>query len=52
MGLRDAQRFHLAAHELSHVSDEAKKWDEMKAQAKQKGGLKEVLKIRDSKYKK
>jgi enoyl-CoA hydratase len=52
MGLKHAWRYHLLAHELSHVSDEAKRWDEMRAQAMQAGGLKEVLKTRDDKYKK
>lgn len=52
MGLRHAWRYHLLAHELSHISDEAKRWDEMKAQAMQAGGVKEVLKTRDDKYKK
>ena len=52
MGLRHAWRYHLLAHELSHVSDEAKRWDEMRAQAMQAGGVKEVLKTRDDQYKK
>jgi enoyl-CoA hydratase len=52
MGLRHAWRYHLLAHELSHVSDEAKRWDEMRAQAMKAGGVKEVLKTRDDKYKK
>jgi len=44
MGMRFAQRYHLLAHELSHVSDEVKKMDEMRAKAMEKGGVKEVLK--------
>jgi hypothetical protein len=34
------------------VSDEAQRWDEMRKEAMQKGGVKEVLKTRDDKYEK
>ena len=52
MGQRHAWRYHLLAHELSHVSDEAKKWDETGARALREGGVKELLKTRDDKFKK
>lgn len=52
LGQKHAWRHHLAVHELSHVSDEAKKWDETRAKALKEGGVKEVLKARDEKFKK
>ncbi len=50
MGQRDALQYHMLIHQLSHASDEAKRWQEERAKAMEKGGLKEMLKERDSKF--
>lgn len=51
MGQRDAWQYHMLIHQLSHSSDEALRWGEERAKAIQKGGLKEMLQERDSKFK-
>jgi len=52
MGQRDAFQYHLLAHELSHLSDEEKRWQETRAKAEKEGGVKAVIKARDDKFKK
>ncbi|MBI4302933.1 MAG: enoyl-CoA hydratase [Chloroflexi bacterium] len=50
MGQRDAWKYHMMIHQLAHASDEAKRWQEERAKAMGKGGVKEVLKARDDKF--
>ncbi len=51
MGQRDAWQYHFLIHHLSHSSDESKRFGEERTKAMEKGGLKEMLKVRDSKFK-
>ncbi len=51
MGQRNAWEYHLLIHQLSHSSDEAKRWGEERAKVMEKGGLTEMFKQRDSKFK-
>ncbi len=51
MGQRMADEYHFLIHELSHSSDEAKRWNEDRAKALGQGGVKEMLKMRDEKFK-
>ena len=51
MGQKNAFGYHFLIHQLSHASDEAKAWGEKSAAAIQKGGVKEMLKARDSSFK-
>ncbi|UCB43771.1 MAG: enoyl-CoA hydratase [Dehalococcoidales bacterium] len=50
MGQRNAWQYHMLIHQLSHASDETRRWGEERAKAMQQGGLKEMLKERDSKF--
>ncbi|MBI2979884.1 MAG: enoyl-CoA hydratase [Chloroflexi bacterium] len=50
-GQKLAWDYHLLIHQLSHASDEAKRWREERAKALDKGGVKEMLKARDGKFK-
>ena len=52
MGQKAAFEYHFLAHNLSHSSDEAKRWGEERAKAIERGGVKEMLKERDGKFKK
>ncbi len=52
MGQRNAWMYHHLIHQLSHSSDEAKRWREERAKAAGKGGVREMLKARDGKFKK
>lgn len=40
----------MLIHQLSHASDETRKWGEERVKAMGQGGLKEMLKARDSKF--
>ena len=40
----------MLIHQLSHASGEARRWGEERAKAMRQGGLKEMLKARDSKF--
>ena len=51
-GQKNAWEYHWLIHELSHTSDESKRWREKRAEALKKGGVKEFLNMRDSKFKK
>ncbi len=51
MGQRDAWKYHYLIHHLSHSSEEATKYREERAKAIEKGGVKEMLKARDGKFK-
>ena len=51
MGQRDAWHYHLLIHQLSHASDERVRWNKFADDAKAKGGVKEFLKVRDTKFK-
>ncbi len=50
-GLRNAWEYHFLIHELSHSSDEARRWSEQRLAAMTKGGVQEFLKLRDGKFK-
>ena len=51
-GQRNAWQYHFLIHQLSHASDERLvKWNKIADDAKAKGGVKEFLKLRDSKFK-
>ena len=51
MGQRNAWEYHMLIHQLSHASDEAERLVEERAKAIEKGGVKEILRTRDSKLK-
>ncbi|MBI4188152.1 MAG: enoyl-CoA hydratase [Chloroflexi bacterium] len=51
MGQQLAWDYHLIIHQMSHFSDEAKRWREERAKATNKGGVREMLKARDEKFK-
>ena len=51
MGQRNAWHYHLLIHQLSHASDERMRWNNLRAEAIEKGGVKEFLKVRDAKFK-
>ena len=51
MGQKNAWELHYLSHILSHFSDEAKRWREERTKAMDKGGVKEMLKARDGKFK-
>lgn len=51
MGQKAAFEYHFLIHQLSHSSDEAKRWGEERAKAVAGGGVKEMLKLRDTKFK-
>ncbi|MBM2824678.1 MAG: enoyl-CoA hydratase [Dehalococcoidales bacterium] len=51
MGQKNAWEYHMLAHQLSHASDEAKRLQEARKQAVQRGGVKEMLKtVRDATF--
>ncbi len=51
LGQKNAWEYHMLIHQLSHSSDEAKRWGEERAKAMEKGGVSEMLKQRDGKFK-
>ena len=51
MGQRNAWQYHMLIHQLSHASDESARWQKEREKAMEKGGLKEMLQERDSKFK-
>ncbi len=51
MGQRDAWQYHFLIHHLSHSSDESMRFREEREKAMKKGGVKEMLKVRDGKFK-
>ncbi|MDO8687489.1 MAG: enoyl-CoA hydratase [Dehalococcoidales bacterium] len=52
MGQRSAWEYQLLIHQLTHASDENKTWrDGRRATAMKEGGVKEMLRARDSKFK-
>ena len=51
MGQRNAWEYHFLAHQLSHSSDERERWQKEREVAMKKGGVKEFIKVRDSKFK-
>lgn len=48
---RNAWEYHMLIHQLSHASDEARAWQEQSKAAVAKGGVTEMLKQRDDKFK-
>ena len=52
MGQKEAWDYHMLIHQLAHASDEAKKFQEERAKAREKGGVKEMLQLKDNKPKK